>query len=170
MTPPGERALLRLRPHPLFVLLWPLRTYASIVALWAAGVWAGSVLEGRGYGGWLASLPMGRVAAASLGARFVWAVLEWLAREYVLTERRVSRTFGVLSRRTDEVKLADVRSVAVAKPIEQRIFGLGTLGFASAATGEFEVSWPIVARPRTLAGRVRAAIDGSPAAVGEAPA
>jgi uncharacterized membrane protein YdbT with pleckstrin-like domain len=151
-----------MRPHPLFVVLQPLRFYlwalvAALIVLLGAQAWIW-----LGFGGAPGRATIVLVALLALLGRFLWAVADWATRTYGLTGGAeqggvVWAERGVLNRRRDELPVSAVRSMAVVKPIEQRLFGIGSVGFASAATSGFEVVWTIVGAPDARLAAARAA-------------
>jgi dephospho-CoA kinase len=163
-VPEGERVLLRLKPHPLFILLVPLGIIAGSLVLAGVGVWALSALGGRASARivWL-----GVVALVAL--RLLWQALEWWARDYTLTDRRVLRVGGVLRRYVTDIPLSRLQHVTVFQTIRERVFGLGTVGFATAGTGVVEAYWVMVARPRAIVQRVREAAGAPPSDRATAP-
>lgn len=151
------------RPHPAFVLFYPIRQYAGIIVLTACA-WLGLIVlemvefESPFSAGW--ALAVGGVLA---GVRFVWAILQWATRGYGVTETgRLWSAFGVLNRRKNEIDLAGLRLVSVDRPFFQRLFGVGSIGFATAGTSGFEVTWVIVRDPDGLAKRVQTPSKESP--------
>jgi len=149
----GERVLLDTRPSPLFVVLWPAGTIV-VVALVGAGLAWGATRVGAGAAGailgWAAALALVRVG---------WQVLDWLMRRYVLTDRRVLAMRGVLRRHIVDMPLARVQHVSQYRSLRERLFGLGSIGFATAGTGATEVFWLMVRAPHDVLRRVRAAIE-----------
>lgn len=100
------------------------------------------------------------VVAWVLGAMvLLWAVLGWLCRRYVLTERRAILIFGVLHQRVAELPLERVQNAGVSKPLLPRLLGLGHMGLASAGTDGYEVVWRYMYRPDRRAKEVRQAAD-----------
>lgn len=150
-----------MRPHPLFVLLQPIRQYVWIVA---AGVFA--LLASRAWG-WLGlgGAPGGGGIVfwmlVVLLVRFVWAVADWATRRYGMSGGQIWAERGVLNRRRDELPFGTVRTMAVVKPIEQRVFGIGSVGFASAGTAGYEVVWSVVGRADARLKRAREALTES---------
>lgn len=150
---------LTVRPHWLFVVFFPIRQYAGI-ALLTLIVWLG--LAVWGWSGFRAPLAPGRVILIGSGVvvvRLVWAVLQWATRVYGVETPDdrgpvVFSVVGVLNRTRSEVRADVLRNVVVDKPFFQRLLGLGSIGFATAATSGFEVAWVIVERPGALAARV----------------
>jgi len=154
-VPHGERVLISIKPHPLFIVLVPLGAVAVAIGLGAVAAWS-SVLLG---------LPIRPGAiwlwlSVLVGLRLLWQAFEWLARAYVLTDRRVLRLGGVLRRYKADLPLERLQHVSVFQSIRERIFGLGTIGFATAGTGASEAFWIMVARPDELVQQVRDAVSG----------
>lgn len=162
---PGEGAGLVIRPDPLFILLAPMGQLISIVVLallGSAGVltwrWAGF---GPGLGLGMLWLAGGLAALLRLG----WAVLQWATRSYGVSGGSVWSARGVLNRRRDEFPLNRVQAIAVDQPILHRVFGLGTVGFASAGTLGYEVVWYLVRNPKEAGERVKRWIGTPPDSV-----
>ena len=66
---------------------------------------------------------------------------------YVLTDRRVIRIKGVLRVQVFETPLKQIQHTNVFFSVRERLFGLGTLTFATAGTAVIEAMWVMVARP-----------------------
>jgi dephospho-CoA kinase len=155
--PDGERPVLVLKPSPLFIVLRPLGT----LILLAAAAWGAFWLHAA-YPVGLPALLAAWGALTLLAARIVWQALEWAARAYIMTEKRVLRIGGVLRRSVSDVPLARIQHVVVHRAIRERLTGLGSLGFATAGTGWVEQVWVMVPRPYGLLKTVRAAIGATP--------
>jgi dephospho-CoA kinase len=137
-----EHALLVFRASPAMIALASWLTVAVCTAIAAAALSLGAITAQ----GWLATSVASAAAAVAI-LRVIWATLVWLARRYALTDQRVLRTGGVLGRLTLEAPLDRIQqTVAIQSPAE-RVLGLGTLGFLTAATGGADVYWVQVARP-----------------------
>jgi len=72
-----------------------------------------------------------------------------------ITNMRVIKKEGILSKHTNELRIADVKNIKVSQGLFQRMFGTGTLEVASAATGTVEVYITGVSAPQDLADMVR---------------
>ncbi len=105
----------------------------------------------------LAQLPLAVLIIAILAV--VWSALEWWCEAFVMTEDRVIWVFGVLRRARVEIRLEQVRHLVVTRSIRERLFGLATIGVASAGTGSVELVWNMVADPERLADTIRDALD-----------
>ena len=88
-----------------------------------------------------------------------FAILEWASRLYILTNRRVMRIRGVFNVNLFECSLLKIENTDVTLSWFERLFGLGTVSFATAGTGPYETSWTCVARPLEVHEQVRAAIN-----------
>ncbi|MGC9315996.1 MAG: PH domain-containing protein [bacterium] len=60
---------------------------------------------------------------------------------YTYNDRMVETRKGLISKNTSQVDLKDVKNITFNQGIFERIFGLGTISFASAGTGKIEVSF-----------------------------
>ncbi|MBX3351955.1 MAG: PH domain-containing protein [Phycisphaeraceae bacterium] len=137
----GEIIILSLRPHPLFVLL---ASAGSLIAL-VIGLVALHLIASRG---WL-PIDAGMVTTYAIVlaiGRVLWQFLVWWNEGYILTNRRVIRAGGVLRRFRFEAPLSNIQHLAMVKSIPERIFGLGTIGFATAGTGGVEAAWLMVGK------------------------
>ncbi len=151
-----ETVLIVLRPSPWFVLLDGLGIYLGIVivALFLAWLghqpWSPLVLPESQVFPFFASLFIIRV---------IWKVLDWANRIYVLTDRRVIRRRGVIMLSIVEAPLRRIQHSAIYARLLERILGLGTIGFATAGSGGFEVVWELIATPVQIHGKILGAIE-----------
>ncbi|HRQ73934.1 MAG TPA: dephospho-CoA kinase, partial [Phycisphaerales bacterium] len=89
----------------------------------------------------------------------LWETAVWASRRYTLTDRRVVRVSGVLSRVTVEARLERVQHVVLYRSLGERLLGLGTIGFATAGTDAIEVAWVMIGRPREVWVKAKEALD-----------
>ncbi|XAL98780.1 PH domain-containing protein [Phycisphaeraceae bacterium D3-23] len=140
---PGEVIILLLKPSPLFIVLAPLRTIIVILL----GVLLLGQFQARGINLGLSHADLVLAGAGLIGARLFWQVLEWLNQIYVLTDQRVIRVRGVLNVRVFECPLKNIQQTDLILPLLQRLFGLGTIGFATAGTAFHEAFWLMLSKP-----------------------
>ncbi|MEM9416486.1 MAG: PH domain-containing protein [Planctomycetota bacterium] len=140
---PGEVIVLLLKPSPLFIVLAPIRTLTVILL----GILLVALVQRRGIDLGLSTADLVLAGAGLIGARLFWQVLEWLNQIYVLTDQRVIRVRGVLNVRVFECPLANIQQTDLFLPLLQRLFGLGTLGFATSGTAFHEAYWLMVGKP-----------------------
>jgi uncharacterized membrane protein YdbT with pleckstrin-like domain len=150
----GEVLQLHLRPSPLFLVLSNLGLTSLSILLVAiilpslVPAPVAEVLNTADF--WLV------IGALAL---FLWNVLDWLMRAYVLTDRRIMRVSGVLRRVAVDVPLRNIQSVTLLKSIRERLFGLGTLGVSTAGSAGVEFTWFMIGRPQERFGLVREAVE-----------
>jgi len=99
-----------------------------------------------------------KTAVVLAAGRVAFAILEWASRLYILTNRRVMRIRGVFNVNLFECSLLKIENTDVTLSWFERLFGLGTVSFATAGTGPYETSWVCVAHPLEVHEQVRAAI------------
>ncbi|MGQ0626870.1 MAG: PH domain-containing protein [Phycisphaerales bacterium] len=157
----GELVILHLRPSAWFILLYrlPLHLALALIAL-AAQPLAARLPDALGEG---LRQPLSLAAPLAILALLLsWMVniIDVLSRTYTLTDRRIARSSGILSRITIEVPLARIQSVALSRSLRERIVGIGSLSlFSAAAGGAPDLSWFMVAQPAALLAQVRAEVD-----------
>jgi hypothetical protein len=149
----GEIVLFAIKPSLWFILFASIRWLICLGAIMVMLPWFSSTLS-RG-----SSTLVAKAALVLVAARLCFAVLEWASRLYVLTNRRVMRIRGIFNINLFECSLLKIQNTDVTLSWYQRLFGLGTVAFATAGTGPFEVSWPHVAHPLEVHEQVRAAIN-----------
>lgn len=139
---PGELIVLMIKPSPWYILLGSLRALV-IIALLAMAVSCLTQYD-------LVNISRQDVILAAAGlmiVRLFWQLLDWLCRVYVLTDRRVIRVKGVVRVEVFEANLKKVQNTTCYFSLRERLFGLGTIGFATAGTATYEAYWLMIARP-----------------------
>ena len=151
-----ETVLLVLRPSPWFILLDGLGVYLLIVIGALFFAWLG-------HQPWAPMLlPESRVFpifGTLLLIRVAWKFLDWANRIYVLTDRRVIRRRGVILLSLVEAPLRRIQHSAIYARLLERVLGLGSIGFATAGSGGFEVVWELIGSPVETHARVLEAIE-----------
>ena len=130
----GERIIQRERQHWL-VLLWGARLpIVAIVLGIVLLVFSPSLTDPVRSGlGWIA-------AVLFLGglAFLLWATLQYLNQEYVLTNRRVIEVRGVVNKRSTDGSLEKINDAILTQSIFGRIFGFGDLEVLTASEAGIE--------------------------------
>ncbi len=139
---PGEIIILLLKPSLWYVPLASLRTLTGIVVL-AIAVDASNTYLSLGLGRQNILL----AALFLILLRLSWQFLEWLSRVYVLTDRRVVTVAGVLRVGVFETPLTSIQHTNLLFSIRERIFGLGSIAFATAGTAAAETYWLMLNNP-----------------------
>lgn len=149
----GEAVILSIKPHPLYILLGSAR---DVVLLLLAG-WLLAWMAGRGWAPFTPSRVSSLFITLAL-LRLGWQALDWAARQYILTDRRVVRIAGVLRRYVFESTLSSIQHTDLIRTVPERVFGLGSIGFSTAGTGVTEAYWLSVGRPEEVLRTVRDAM------------
>jgi len=147
-----EIVILAIKPSLWFVVFMSARwLLAMLLVIFLAG-WVGPVVPQL-------NTKMVVQGAVALGAaRIGFALLQWVSRLYVLTNRRVMRLRGILNIDLFECPLMKIQNTYLTLAWYERLTGLGTISFATAGTGGVEASWTHVNNPLELHERVRSAI------------
>ena len=120
---PGETPIIQQRQH-IAVLLEPVLTSLGglLVAMWLTDA-VGDLytLSGALVLLWLA-----------LVARAVWAVWQWSAHWFVVTDRRLIRTWGVITPSIGMLPMRKVTDMLYERPVPGRVLGFGTFVLESA--------------------------------------
>lgn len=150
----GEIVIAVYRPSLWYVLLWPLGSLLFIAGLVFALAW----LTRFSWASWseMQAFGLGLVFA---GIRLGWQFLDWANRLYVLTDRRVIRRRGVFQVDVFEARLDRIQQTSVLQLVRERIFGLGSIAFATAGTSRLEALWEAVRAPFEVQKTVIEAID-----------
>jgi hypothetical protein len=130
----SERVVHRERQHWL-VLLWGARLpIVAIVAALLLLILSGSVT------GTARDLLSALTAILFLGglAFLAWATLQYLNREYVLTNRRVIEVAGVVNKRSTDSSLEKINDAVLTQSIFGRMFGFGDLEVLTASEAGIE--------------------------------
>ncbi len=148
----GEKVILSLKPSGwlIYFLTWRWFFWVGIASLILA-VW-GPNLKIRSeifiIGIWLLA-----------GFRFGLAVLQWTGLSYVLTERRIIRTRGVFNIDILQCDLNRIQHTQLYFPLAERILGLGSIGIATAGTGNIELYWITIQQPLEINQIINNTID-----------
>lgn len=152
----GETVILAIRPSPWFIIIdggWVYFFFISLALLLA----------------WLTHQPWAPVIlpesqifpllATVLSIRIVWKFLDWANRLYLLTDQRIMRRRGVIQFSLIEAPLDRIQHSAIFTRVIERVLSLGTIGFATAGSGQFEVVWEMISNPLDVHRTVTEAVD-----------
>lgn len=98
-------------------------------------------------------------ATVAVLIRLIWAALVWTSHVYVLTNRRIITIKGVINVIVFQASLKKIQRTVLYKPWYLRIFALGTIGFATAATESFDSTWLMIPRPLQTHDQIVAAMN-----------
>ncbi len=137
-----EQVIFVIKPSLWLVLFFSFRVIV-IAMLIVAGVLGLSQLMAPGpYGRYIIQL-----CALAILMRVGFAFLQWLSRNYVLTDRRVIRIQGVFSITIFQCALSRIQNTFLDMTFYERLFGLGSISFATAGSGSVEATWQHIKQP-----------------------
>lgn len=149
----GEIVLLAMRPSLWFLVFDSARwiLFGGVLLVLSA---AGSIRLGG-----LTPKIVAELACVLIAARLAVAMLRWVSRFYVLTNRRVMRLRGVFRADVCSCLLLDVRNTRVSQGVHERAARLGTLEFISDKLEGLDPHWYNIAKPDEVHAQVRRAIE-----------
>jgi len=156
--PPGtlhqdEIVLVLAKPSILYILITSIRFLTVVVLLAALLVYRQGMIPT------LSVRTVALTAAVLVVGRLIWALLVWTSHIYILTDRRIITIKGVVNIAIFQATLRKIQRTTVYQPLYQGIFGLGTLGFATAAAvSSFDSTWVMIPRPHQTHEQIVAAI------------
>ena len=149
----GELVILLLKPSLWFIPLSGLRFAAVVLLL----VIATQVFDDK-------LPPLNRLAVWEAGlffiaGRFMWGLLQWTSRVYVLTDLRIVSISGVFSPQVFDCPLRRVARTRLIYSARERLLALGSIEIIP-LEDEMPVGlWQTVAKPRLVHEQVVAAIN-----------
>ncbi len=139
-------------------------------------LWSGSVSQWHYAGSWFLVL----LLLAGLAATFHWPlpagvpplivrgalaglvllILLWIKidrsrRKYVVTNRRVSVEFGIVSKTSNEMRVQDIRTINLETKGLSGLLGIGRIEFSSSATDDADVIFWNTPRAEAIRNMVR---------------
>lgn len=149
----GEVVLLAVKPSGWFCLLTSLPVLLTAVAFTAVAYLAGRLLSGP--------LQPGALALFWAGVsvlRLIVAYLQWVARLYVLTNRRVLRVSGAFRGVVHQCLLRHIARAAASVSPAERLLGVGSLSFESSDPAAGQAHWAHINYPAEVQQIVNEAI------------
>ena len=148
----GEVVLLVLKPSLWFILFASMRFLA-----------AGLIIVIAAQLGWIhnsrATTSIVYAATFLVAGRVMWAVLQWMARLYVLTDMRVVRLSGVFNVEIYDCALRKVGQVRLTRTFREKLWGLGSIEIVPADDSCPASSWQTVRRPVEVHAKVAATVE-----------
>lgn len=151
----SEIVILAIKPSLWFVLFESSRWLIVLTLVALAGAGWGERLA------WVHSRTVIQTAVVLMAARVGVAMLQWICRLYVLTNRRVLRLRGIFNVQVFECPLSRIQNTFLTLNWYERLLTLGSIHFATAGTGAVEASWLYINRPLEVHEQVRSAIHHS---------
>jgi uncharacterized membrane protein YdbT with pleckstrin-like domain len=88
----------------------------------------------------------------------IWLLVWWIKTRkttLIVTSKRTTLVMGILSKKTDELRHNDVRSISVTQGFLQRVFGVGSIEISSAARSDAEIIANDIHNPQHVADLIR---------------
>jgi membrane protein YdbS with pleckstrin-like domain len=104
--------------------------------------------------GWLIIL-----AGVALLGRILFALCQWAARSYVLTDSRIITLDGVFTVHVFQCDLTKVQNTFIQLPFIPRLFGLGHIAITTAGTGAIEAVLSYCNQPLRIHERITKNIE-----------
>lgn len=139
---PDEVVILLLRPSLLYI---PLSSLGTLVAAAIIGL-SLAYLSHLPWIGWSEKHAV-FIGATIATLRLGWAAIDWWFHLYALTDRRILARYGVFRTALYEAPLSRIQNTIVVQSLRERIFALGTIGFATAGRGTFDAFWVTLRTP-----------------------
>jgi uncharacterized membrane protein YdbT with pleckstrin-like domain len=150
---PGEQVFFH--GHPSWRSMLAFYVRGLLVAV-LAGVIAGIVTRATGR-----SVDVSWVSVAVLVVFVVvlaWGLIRRIATTYTITNRRLTIRSGLLSRELHECRLERVQNVNTRQRLLERMLGIGTVDFDTAAGAAYDFSFRGVEDPGGIVRTVNAAL------------
>lgn len=138
-----EIIILLLRPSLLFIVLAPLGGLMLLLIITLALALLAAKVSWIGW----TEQQMYVLGFSLISLRLVWQTLEWCNRLYVLTDRRIITRSGVLRVSVFESQLTRIQHTTVFMRLRERVFGLGTVGYATAGSDMLDTFWVMLRQP-----------------------
>jgi hypothetical protein len=150
----GEVVLLLLKPSIWYILLSSLRFIAIVVILTSA-IFLFDI-DDRMHANRLTII---EPAVFFIAGRLMWAMLQWTARLYVLTDLRILSISGVFNVSIFDCPLRKVARTRLIYFTRERILALGSIEIIPIDDTLPEGIWQTIARPRQVHEQVVATIN-----------
>jgi hypothetical protein len=148
----GELVLLILKPSFWFVLLSSLRFIAIVLILAMAAKVFDAHLPGP-------NRTYQETAATIIGARLLWATLQWMGRLYILTDLRILCVWGVFNIELFDCPLRKVARTRMVRGITEQIVAVGSIEIIPQDESSPFGIWQTVGRPQQVHEQILATIS-----------
>lgn len=138
-----EIIILLLRPSLLFI---PLAALGSLMFILIITLALALLAAKVNWVGWSEQQAYA-LGVVMMTLRLGWQGLEWFNRLYVLTDRRIITRSGVLRLSVYESQLRQIQHTTVFMRVRERVFAMGTIGFATAGSDVFDTYWVMLRQP-----------------------
>ena len=151
---PGEQVFFHGHPSWRSMLAFYIRGLAVAIV---AGVIAGLVT--RAANGSVDAVWVTPAVLVVFVVVLVWGLIRRIATTYTITNRRLTIRSGLLSRELHECRLERVQNVNSRQRVLERLLGIGTVDFDTAAGAAYDFSFRGVEDPGGIIRTVNAALE-----------
>jgi len=148
----GEIVLLIVKPSLWYIVLSGLRFLAFVLILMIGATLLDDRMPGRN----IVYLDAGMFL---LSGRIMWAVLQWMGRVYVLTDRRILALSGVFTIDVFDCPLRKVARTRILYSTRERVMRLGSIHIIPSDDELPDGLWLMIPRPAETHESVVAAIN-----------
>jgi putative membrane protein len=85
----------------------------------------------------------------------IYTIFHRLSTRYIITNRNLYHTHGILTSDDREIPIAGIREIRLKQNIIHRIFGIGQLSFSTAASSKVELEFSGISNPKEVRQLVR---------------
>lgn len=149
-----ESIILAIKPSLWFMLFDSINWVVGTLMVIVCAEWISELIPS------ISELQLLSVVLAALGGRVLIALLRWVSRFYVLTNRRVMRIRGVFTPEVFECPLVNIRNTAVNVSFHEALAKLGSIHFTLSERESMTPlsEWRNIAHPHEIHTQVRKAI------------
>jgi hypothetical protein len=141
-----EVVILMLRPSLWYVVLSSLGSLIVIALMTFALAYMAKFMSSLPGIGWTDKQAFA-LGIALTALRLGWQSLDWMAKVYILTDKRIIVRSGVLRLHVFETQLKNIQHTVVFARLRERLLSLGTIGFSTAGSDTFEAFWLMIRQP-----------------------
>jgi len=145
----GELVLLILKPSLWFIVFNSL-VFTLVTAFLAAAL---ALIDRR-----MHDYFYFEAALFVIAGRFMWSMLEWMGRLYILTDQRVLRITGIFSVDVFDCPLRKVVRARMVSTSREKVVGVGSIEIIPADEAVPSAIWQTIANPKEILERLRVAI------------
>jgi hypothetical protein len=147
----GEAVLLVLKPSLWYIVLTSVGFAAAVLILMIAAITLGE--------GHVHSMYYIEAAVFLIAGRVMWAVLQWMARLYILTDLRIVRLSGVFTVDIFDCPLRKVARTRRFATTREKLLGLGCVEIQPQDQSCTPGIWQTVRHPQAVHDQIVAAIS-----------
>jgi uncharacterized membrane protein YdbT with pleckstrin-like domain len=145
----GERTLMTTRPTRLIALRWwtALLVFLIIAGIFYFGLLGSRIPDPVVLGGWHSNTIVAIVFVFFAFIAFIIAELKRRTTRYIITDNKIIREDGILSKNTEMIPYTQLNRVDLKQSFGQRILGIGTI---VVDTGDDKLEIEMIKHPKKM--------------------